>query len=295
LAAIAVTRGPGMPGSLGVCLNAAKSLAAVHKKPLIGVHHMEAHALMARIDSTKNIEFPFLAFLISGGHTMLLVANSVNSYTCLGTTLDDSIGEVFDKVSRQLDIPSLKPDLESMAANHQDESNNSAGEALERLATFGNPSNHKLPLPMSKADTSSSLNYSFSGLKSATFRLIAASKDNSFADKADIAACFQTTATNHLVSKLTKSLLFTKSELGVSPKSIVVSGGVASNKYINSRLTAFAHSNNLLYFSPPKHLCTDNGVMIAWAGIERLKLGLIDPYSITFKQRWPLQDLGNHV
>ncbi|OMJ25792.1 putative tRNA N6-adenosine threonylcarbamoyltransferase, mitochondrial [Smittium culicis] len=226
---------------------------------------------------------------------MLLVANSVNSYTCLGTTLDDSIGEVFDKVSRQLDIPSLKPDLESMAANHQDESNNSAGEALERLATFGNPSNHKLPLPMSKADTSSSLNYSFSGLKSATFRLIAASKDNSFADKADIAACFQTTATNHLVSKLTKSLLFTKSELGVSPKSIVVSGGVASNKYINSRLTAFAHSNNLLYFSPPKHLCTDNGVMIAWAGIERFKLGLIDPYSITFKQRWPLQDLGNHV
>ncbi|OLY81502.1 putative tRNA N6-adenosine threonylcarbamoyltransferase, mitochondrial [Smittium mucronatum] len=304
LAAIAVTRGPGMPGSLGVCLNAAKTLAAVFKKPLIGVHHMEAHALVARINTDNNIQFPFLSFLLSGGHTMLLVAHSVNRYSCLGTTLDDSIGEVFDKVSRQIDIPSIKDQLDSYSFYSKSQyQNHSAGEALELLASFGDERKYSLPLPMNKSDTSSSLNYSFSGLKSAAFRLISSISESEsesesdlaklFKSKADVAASFQYTATKHLISKLVKSLFYTRSQLGIFPKSIVVSGGVASNKYINGKLREFAHSNKMEYFSPPIHLCTDNGVMIAWAGVERFKLGLTDPYSITFKQRWPLEELGS--
>ncbi|PVU94789.1 hypothetical protein BB561_002251 [Smittium simulii] len=280
LDAVAVTRGPGLPGSLGVCLNAAKTLAAVYEKPLIGVHHMEAHALVARMGNTDKLQFPFLCLLISGGHTMLVVANDVNDYKILGSTLDDSIGEAFDKVSRHLSIPDKTSSI-------------SFGEALEKYAKKGDPNRFKLPIPLNKSDSSSSTNFSFSGLKSAVFRIIDSDQFTTceFTNQADMAASFQYTATKHLLNKINNSYKKLATD-GIFLKSFVVSGGVARNMYIRSNIEKFCLSNNLVPHFPAPKLCTDNGVMIAWAGIERFKKNLIDPYSITFIQRWPLDSLG---
>ncbi|ORX73548.1 peptidase M22, glycoprotease, partial [Linderina pennispora] len=158
LDAIAVTRGPGLPASLAVCVAAGKTLAAVHGKPLVGVHHMEAHALMARMGSS--LQFPYLCLLISGGHTLSIVVHDVNEYTQIGTTRDDSIGEAFDKVARDLGIPWI---------DAQD--GGGPGPALELLAREGEPSRFPLPVPMDKSGTSTSPDFSFSGLKTRIRRM----------------------------------------------------------------------------------------------------------------------------
>ncbi|PVU93710.1 hypothetical protein BB559_003193 [Furculomyces boomerangus] len=293
LDAIAVTRGPGMPGSLAVCLNAAKTLAAVYRKPLVGVHHMEAHALMARMGNEENLKFPFLCLLVSGGHTLLLVAKNVNEYTTLGTTVDDSIGEAYDKISRLLQIPQKIQNSTNTLLDNNDYANMSYGQALEYCARSGDEKRFSLPTPMNKSDTASSLNFSFSGLKSAISRMVDSKEfllENG-TNQADMAASFQYTIAKHLSKKIKLGLQKAKS-LGFDPKSFVISGGVASNLYIRNALTKFSTKNNMEIHFPPARLCTDNGVMIAWAGIERFRLGLIDPYSITFRQRWPLDDLG---
>ncbi|PVV01934.1 hypothetical protein BB560_003628 [Smittium megazygosporum] len=280
LDAIAVTRGPGLPSSLAVGLNAAKTLAAVHDKPLIGVHHMEAHALVARLGNPSVAEFPFLCLLISGGHTMLVVVNDINSHTILGTTLDESIGNCFDKVSRHLLIP-------------KSDSKIPFGECLEITAKSGNPARFDLPVPLSKSDSANSLDYSFTGLKSFITRYIDEKKldVSNPVDVADMAASFQYTATKHLISKVKKGYKKVVSS-GIPVKSFVVSGGAARNNYIRDQLELFCRENNLKLALPPHFLCSDNGVMIAWAGIERFNRGLFDDYGISIKQRWPLDQLG---
>ncbi|KAJ1646058.1 Mitochondrial tRNAs modification protein [Coemansia erecta] len=280
LDAIAVTRGPGLPASLAVCVAAGKTLAAVHAKPLIGVHHMEAHALMARMTSSV-VQFPFLCLLISGGHTLSLVVHGINQYTMVGTTRDDSVGEAFDKVARELQVPWISS-----------QEGGGAGPALERLARDGDPLRFALPVPMDKADSAASPDFSFSGLKTRIKRMREQNLFNPVVrqDQADVAAAFQLAATKHLRKKT--ALAFRRArEMHVDVTCLVASGGVASNLAVRESLEQLATSNGVDLVCPPPSLCTDNGVMIAWAGIERLKLGLLDPYTIDFIQRWPLEDL----
>ncbi|KAI9598090.1 Gcp-like domain-containing protein [Syncephalis fuscata] len=281
LDAIAVTRGPGIHACLSVGMNAAKTLAAVLDKPLIGVNHMEGHALMARMTEEVMPKFPFLCLLISGGHTLLLVVHDVNHYTQLGTTLDDAIGEAYDKVARLLEIPWLHG------------RGGGAGAALESLACNGDPARFSLPVPMRHASRAASMDFSFAGLKTAVARLLPKT-NNDDSDlqrqqwKADMAAAFQQTAITHLVDKLKKGFLWTKQQ-SIPITSLVVSGGVASNKAIRIELEKLAHTNDVPLICPPAKLCTDNGIMIAWAGIERLQRGYIDNYNIDIRTRWPLE------
>ncbi|KAJ2512470.1 Mitochondrial tRNAs modification protein [Coemansia sp. RSA 1939] len=282
LDAVAVTRGPGLPSSLAVGVAAGKTLAAAHGLPLVGVHHMEAHALMARMGATDQVHFPYLCLLISGGHTMTLVAHAVNEYTLLGATRDDSVGEAFDKVARELRVPWIDA-----------REGGGAGAALEALAQEGDPQRFAMPMPMSKHDTAKLLDFSFAGLKAHVRRLSdsAAFDSTSRTDCADVAAAFQLTAALHLRKKTALALAHARSTLGVRVKGLVVSGGVACNKTVRAQLQSLASDSRLPLACPPPRLCADNGVMIAWAGIERLRLGLLDPYTIDFIQKWPLNDL----
>ncbi|ORX58148.1 peptidase M22, glycoprotease [Hesseltinella vesiculosa] len=226
LDAIAVTRGPGLPPCLPVGLNAAKTLAAVHKKPLIGVHHMEGHALTARLAS-EQVQFPFMALLISGGHTLLLVAHQLGHYQILATTLDDAMGEAIDKTARALALPWVKG------------RRGGPGAALEQAALQGDPARFasRLPMPMLQRNKSV-LAFSFSGLKTAVARLI--EKDRILDHPqlvSDMAAAFQTVCVQHLEQKLTMAL---ENETQQTPNlsALVVSGGVASNLFFRSRLKA---------------------------------------------------------
>ncbi|KAJ2780746.1 Mitochondrial tRNAs modification protein [Coemansia interrupta] len=277
---IAVTRGPGLPASLSVGVAGGKALAAAHSMPLVGVHHMEAHALMARM-SNAHVRFPFLCLLVSGGHTMSLVAHAVNEYSVLGSTLDDSVGEAFDKVARELQLPWV---------DAQD--GGGAGPALERIARQGDPSRFPLPVPMDKSASARLLDFSFSGLKAHVRRL---RETHAFdpcvaQDQADMAAAFQHAAARHLAKK-TRLAFARAGQMGVAPTCLVVSGGVASNLAVRRALEEVARENNVGMACPEPRLCTDNGVMIAWAGVERMRVGLLDPYTIDFIQRWPLDEL----
>ncbi|KAI8867601.1 UGMP family protein, partial [Ramicandelaber brevisporus] len=306
--AVAVTRGPGLPASLNVGLNAAKAVAAVTSKPLLGIHHMEAHALMARMpayahsptinsnanDSSSLVQFPFLTLLISGGHTMTVLAKQLGDYSIIGETLDDSVGEAFDKVARTLSIP-WKPGR-----------GGGPGAALEELAlTSSNTSRYTLPMPLSQGAHKSQPIFSFSGLKTAVKTIVDKSLASSPSrnvqpfdisskdDVADMAAAFQATASAHLAAK-TDLALRKAGELldGEKVRCLVVSGGVASNKTVRSHLEAVAQQKyGIPLVAPPPRLCTDNGVMIAWTGIERFKQGFTSPLTITQIPKWPLSDI----
>ncbi|CAG8433095.1 10724_t:CDS:2 [Diversispora eburnea] len=246
---IAVTRGPGLPGCLGIGLSAAKTLAAVLGKPLIGVHHMASHALTARLTHTELIPFPYLTILISGGHTLILVTNGINKHIQLGTTIDDSVGEAFDKIARLLKIPWLKG------------RGGGPGAALEQFAIGGKSDKFQIPIPMRKdQQRRKEMNFSFSGLKT----------------------CIQ-----QLVQKQNLNL---EDE---QVKKDLAAGGVASNKSIRASLEKLANERyNIPLISPPSHLCTDNGVMIAWTGVERFREGLIDEYNIDHIPKWSIEDLS---
>ncbi|RKP06064.1 metalloendopeptidase [Thamnocephalis sphaerospora] len=281
LDAIAVTRGPGIHSCLSVGMNAAKTLAAVLGKPLIGVNHMEGHALMARFTEQTPPQFPFLCLLISGGHTLLLVAHDVNHYTQLGTTLDDAVGEAYDKVARMLEIPWLEG------------RGGGPGAALELLARRGDPHRFALPVPMRHSTRVGGMDFSFAGLKTAVQRELRrlpsdeAVKEN---QRADMAASFQYTVIAHLLDKLGRGFKWCRQN-GIDATSLVISGGVASNQAIRASLSRLAENNGVPLVCPPAKLCTDNGVMIAWAGMERLQRGLIDDYAIDIRIRWPLEEL----
>ena len=263
LSKIAVTTGPGLKGSLLTGLNFAAGLAAALKKPLIPINHLEGHVLSAFIESKSQPKrnFPFLTLLISGGHTQIILAKQIGKYELLGETVDDSIGETFDKVSQELGY------------------GYPGGPIIEDLAQKGDPTKYPFPKPLLKKQ---GLNLSFSGLKTAVIREIIkckTSKERYWEN--NIAASLQSTISTLLVSKIREAINLTGAD------SLVVSGGVAANHYIRKTLLSLCQSMQVNLRLPPKHLCADNGLMIAWAAC--LKSLLQEDYCIEelrVKPRW---------
>lgn len=265
--AFAATAGPGLIGGVMVGTMAAKTLAALYEKFYIAINHLEGHALTARL--THNVPFPFLLLLVSGGHTQLLCVEDVGRYTLLGTTQDDAVGEAFDKTAKVLGLPYP------------------GGPALEKLAQMGQPGVFTLPLPLQQDKGCS---FSFSGLKTAIKRLWDAQVSPTDQTKADIAFCFQDTVTRFLSSRVSRAMDVFK-ERYAHPGPFVVAGGVAANKTIREAMEQIAAKNGFVFCAPPLDLCTDNGAMIAWAGVERLRRGLVSDLTFKPRPRWPLSDL----
>jgi N6-L-threonylcarbamoyladenine synthase len=268
---IAATAGPGLIGGVLVGLTTAKALAAALGKPLIAVNHLEGHALTARL--TDGLEFPYLLLLVSGGHSQFVLVRGVGQYERWGTTIDDALGEAFDKVAKLLGLGVP------------------GGPQVERLALGGDARRFKFPRPLLKEDR---LDFSFSGLKTAV--RLAAEQLAPLSDKdvADICASFQTAVTAIVTQRAGMALhKFARELPDVSPV-LVVAGGVAANKMVGSGLAAAASQHGARLVVPPIPLCTDNGAMIAWAGAERLALGDHDGFELAAKARWPLDsaDMG---
>ena len=263
---IAATAGPGLIGGLIVGVMTAKAIAAVAGKPFLGVNHLEGHALTARL--TDGLGFPYLLLLVSGGHCQLLVVEGVGAYRRLGGTVDDAVGEAFDKVAKMLGL------------------GYPGGPAVEAAARTGDPQRFSLPRPMLGRP---GCDFSFSGLKTAVRRHIEALPQGgpSPRDVADLCAAFQTAVGDTLADRSRNAMrLFREAFPGGSD--LVVAGGVAANAYIRDRLSAAASQAGMRVVAPPLRLCTDNAVMIAWAGIERLRLGLQDGLDLAPRPRWPL-------
>ncbi|TVR80174.1 MAG: tRNA (adenosine(37)-N6)-threonylcarbamoyltransferase complex transferase subunit TsaD [Rhodospirillales bacterium] len=258
---VAATAGPGLIGGLIVGVMTGKAISAVHAKPFIAVNHLEAHALTPRL--TAGIAFPYLVLLVSGGHCQLLLAEAVGRYRRLGTTLDDALGEAFDKAAKAVGL------------------GYPGGPAVERWARAGDPARFRLPRPMlGRPDC----HFSFSGLKTAVVQTVEALPPGPLSDTdlADLCASFQAAAGDSLVDR-------TRAAIGmVAARTLVVVGGVAANSYLRGRLQALSESLGVRLVAPPQRLCTDNGAMIAWAGIERLRLGLTDALDVAPRPRWPL-------
>lgn len=278
LDAIAATTGPGLIGGVMVGMMAGKAIAAAHNKPFIAVNHLEAHALTARL--SDKVSFPYLVLLVSGGHTQLLVAEDVGNYKRLGTTIDDALGECFDKSAKLMGLGYPGgPNLEEMAAQCQD-----IPAAIKRF-----------PLP-SPLKGRKNCDFSFSGLKTAVRTHIEnlPSGDLQPQDMADLACAFQYIVGDVLKDRcqyaITQFLSTYASNIEKSGKAptLVVCGGVAANRHIREVLTKLTVQNNMDFIAPPLSLCSDNGAMIAWVGIEKLKLNLIDKLDIAARPRWPL-------
>ncbi|MFZ5743938.1 MAG: tRNA (adenosine(37)-N6)-threonylcarbamoyltransferase complex transferase subunit TsaD [Pseudomonadota bacterium] len=257
--AIAATAGPGLIGGVMVGLVTAKALAMASDKPLIAVNHLEGHALSPRLADAA-LQFPYLLLLVSGGHCQVLRVGGVGQYRRLATTIDDALGEAFDKTAKILGLGFP------------------GGPAVERLAREGNPKAVPLPRPLLG---STEPHFSFAGLKSAVLR----AKQAGTHTDADIAAAFQQAALDCVIDRTRRAL----AESG-GLTALVVAGGVAANQTIRAGLEALAAEFGLPFVAPPLALCTDNAAMIAWAGQERLALGNFkpDPLDIAARPRWPL-------
>ncbi|XP_034708529.1 probable tRNA N6-adenosine threonylcarbamoyltransferase, mitochondrial isoform X1 [Vitis riparia] len=287
LSAVAVTIGPGLSLCLRVGVQKARKIAGSHNLPIVGVHHMEAHALVARLIE-KDLQFPFMALLISGGHNLLILARDLGHYIQLGTTIDDAIGEAYDKTAKWLGL-----DLRR-----------SGGPAIEELAREGDAKAVKFSTPMKQHKD---CNFSYAGLKTQVRLAIesrninaeipissASSEDRS--SRADIAASFQRVAVLHLEERCERAIEWAL-KIEPSIKHLVVSGGVASNQYVRAQLDQVVKKKSLQLVCPPPSLCTDNGVMVAWTGLEHLRMGRYDPpppanepedYVYDLRPRWPL-------
>lgn len=255
--AIAVTAGPGLIGGVIVGVMEAKAIASALGKPFIAVNHLEAHALTARL--SDDIPFPYLLLLVSGGHTQLLLVNGVGNYSLLGETLDDAVGESFDKLAKSLGlgIP--------------------GGPKIEALAKKGNPDAFELPRPLIGKP---GCDFSLSGLKTAVKRIVDA---NNFSDE-DICATFQKVIADIVEDRVSNAIKM----LPAPCRHVVVAGGVAANLTIREKLDEVAAKNNMQLVAPPLKLCTDNAAMVAWAGIEKLQLGMTDDLNFKPIARWPL-------
>ncbi len=264
---IAAAAGPGLIGGVIVGLTTAKAIALVSAKPLIAVNHLEAHALTPRL--TDAVPFPYCLFLASGGHTQIVAVRGVGDYVRLGTTLDDAIGEAFDKTAKLLGL------------------GYPGGPQVEQEALRGNPVRFLLPRPMHGRPEA---DFSLSGLKTA-LRLeaekIAPLTDQ---DVADLCASFQQSVVDVVLDRLRAGLKIFRERYG-PPNALVAAGGVAANQAIRKVLHRLAFEGGTVLVVPPPILCTDNGAMIAWAGAERLAHGLVDPLDVAPRARWSLEDV----
>ena len=269
--AIAYTQGPGLAGALLVGASVACSLGLASGKPVLGIHHLEGH-LLSPLLAADPPAFPFIALLVSGGHTQLMRVDGVGQYTLLGETLDDAAGEAFDKSAKLLGL------------------GYPGGPAISHLAQFGDPSAYKLPRPMLH---SKDLNFSFSGLKTAVLTVVKNHEEKIVAniceqDKADIARGF----VDAIVDVLTAKCLTALKHTGL--KRLVIAGGVGANQQLRAALDAAAAKKHFRVFYPELQFCTDNGAMIAFAGALRLQ---INPqaaqydYSFNVRPRWPLDEI----
>ncbi|WP_169566488.1 tRNA (adenosine(37)-N6)-threonylcarbamoyltransferase complex transferase subunit TsaD [Sneathiella limimaris] len=262
---VAATAGPGLIGGVLVGLMTAKSISAVCDIPLIGVNHLEGHALTVRM--TDNVAFPYLLLLVSGGHSQILVVEGVGQFRRLGTTIDDAVGEAFDKTAKMLGLGFP------------------GGPAVEKASKEGNADRFDLPRPMKGKP---GCDFSFSGLKTAVrHSLESLPEPVSDQDKADLAASFQKAATEALISRVQQAVKIFKADYP-DADTLVVAGGVAANQALRHKLNELADKHQLKLTVPPPALCTDNGAMIAWAGVEHLKLGQTSPLDLAARARWPL-------
>ena len=261
---VAAAAGPGLIGGLIVGTMAAKGIAWAGNKPYVAVNHLEAHALTARL--TDSVTFPYLLLLVSGGHSQLLACIGVGRYRQLGTTLDDAAGEAFDKSAKLLGL--AQP----------------GGPAIERAARTGNPRRFPLPRPMRGRD---GCDFSFSGLKTAIRERVLACDVADPGIVADLAAAIEQAICDTLVDRTAIALRRFRAQYPAGT-ALVAAGGVAANARLRARLAALADDASLGFVAPPAGLCTDNGAMIAWAGVERLRLGLADPLDAPVRPRWPL-------
>jgi N6-L-threonylcarbamoyladenine synthase len=270
LDAIAATAGPGLIGGVMVGLMTAKALAYATNKPLIAVNHLEGHALSVRI--SEDVPFPYLLLLVSGGHCQFLIVEEVGRYRRLGTTIDDAAGEAFDKTAKLLGL------------------GYPGGPAIERIAKQGEAARFSLPLPLKGKP---GCDFSFSGLKTAVrLALESCGASPTEQDKADLAASFQQTVLAVILDRAKNAIALFDAAHGASGRHFVVAGGVAANTTLRDGLVTLAASHGLRFTAPPMKLCTDNGAMIAWAGLERFRLGLIDDLEAPARARWPLDAMA---
>jgi len=263
---VAATAGPGLIVCLTVGLNIGKSIAAFSNKPFIGVNHLEGHALSPGLE--KKIKFPYLLLLISGGHTQFLIVKDVNEYEQLGTTIDDALGEAFDKTAKMLDL------------------GYPGGPNVEKFSKLGDKNFFKLPEPIiNKAGC----NLSFAGLKTAVLR---ESKKINGEDKLkyNLAASFQNTINKILYKKTKVAVLMFREKTKKENFQLIVAGGVAANESIRKNLLILSNEMGFENIYPDLKFCGDNAAMIAWAGIQRFKKNMIDDITVSAKSRWPLDE-----
>src|SRR5580704_1246910 len=256
---IAATGGPGLFVGVLVGVMTAKAVAFAHGKPFLAVNHLEGHALSVRL--TEDVGFPYLLLLVSGGHCQLLTVRGPGDFTRLGTTIDDAAGECFDKTAKLLGLGFP------------------GGPAVERAAEGGDPQRFALPRPMWRKP---GCDFSFSGLKTAVRQTVEKLDPKDKSAIADLCASFQRTVGDVFVDRCANALTTAPSP------TLVVAGGVAANLYLRGRLEEVAARYGARLVAPPVKLCTDNGAMIAWAGVERLRLGLTDALDFRPRPRWPL-------
>jgi N6-L-threonylcarbamoyladenine synthase len=263
---IAATAGPGLLGGLLVGLTTAKALALAAGLPLLAVNHLEGHALTPGL--THGLRPPYLLLLISGGHTQLLAVRAVGRYIRYGTTIDDALGEAFDKVAKLLGL------------------GYPGGALVEKLAAGGNSDRFHFPRPLvDRADC----HFSFSGLKTAVRQTVDDLGSLGPTDKADICASFQEAIADVLVDRTRRAMhRFTGDFSAIAHPVLVAAGGVAANAHIRSALTLLCRNRGFSLNIPPPSLCTDNGAIIAWAGAERLAQGMTDGLEVSARARWPL-------
>ena len=272
--AVAVTSGPGLIGGLMVGLMTAKAIAMAARKPFIGINHLEGHALTARL--THGVAFPYLLLLVSGGHTQIVLVKGVNDYERWGTTIDDALGEAFDKTAKLLGL------------------GYPGGPAVEQAALEGEPGRFRLPVPMRKDPR---LDFSFSGLKTAVRQMAGEQAPLSRQTIADLCLAFQTSVTASIDDRISMALDRFSQRFGTeSTPALVVAGGVAANKAIRATLETGAEKAGFRFIAPPLNLCTDNAAMIAWAGAERMAAGLpADQLDLAPRSRWPLDQTATAV
>jgi N6-L-threonylcarbamoyladenine synthase len=271
--AVAAASGPGLIGGLIIGAISGKALALATGKPFLAVNHLEAHALTVGL--TDNIKPPYLMLLVSGGHTQLLWVEGVGQYSRLATTIDDALGEAFDKTAKLLGLPMP------------------GGPAVEAAAQTGDPKRFKLPRPMLGREDP---NFSFAGLKTAVRHAAQGVVGLTATDVADLCASFQAAVCDSVADRVSKSMQRVETKFGGrASRPFVVAGGVAANKQLNATLRALAERYGFTLYAPPIGLCTDNGAMIAWAGCERLNLGFIDGLGAPVKPRWPLDPDAPHA